>query len=100
MGSKVEFAQNYCFPSKCTDAFSKPQNRFDVIFMRETNFKLPSGVVSKPAYKCDTSGGGGNSLSTGAIVGIVVGVIIGLLLLGFLGFNMCRNKDDSGFQAM
>jgi len=68
--------------------------------MRETKFKLPSDVVSKPAYKCAASGGGGSKLSIGAIVGIVVGVIIGLLLLGFLGFNMCRNKDDSGFQAM
>jgi len=73
---------------------------FDIIFTKETNFTLPSDVVSKPDYTCASSGGGGNSLSTGAIIGIVVGVIVGLLLLGFLGFNMCRNKDDSGFQAM
>lgn len=94
------YSQSYCIPSSCSGQIG---DHFQDIYQDLLKFKLPSTAQTVDNWDCKLkptpkpSGG----LSGGAIAGIVIGCLVGVLLLGFLGWNMCgKSREPNEFQAM
>lgn len=94
------YSQSYCIPSSCSGAIG---DHFKDIYQGLFKFQLPPTAEIDDKWQCATnptpkpSGG----LSGGAIAGIVIGCLVGVLLLGFLGWNMCgKSREPNEFQAM
>jgi len=99
----IEWDINYCIPVACD--YQAFQDLLVRIYEIKTKFNssAPSVTTNKKSLQCTitpTNKPSTGGLSGGAIAGIVIGCLVGVLLIGFLGWNMCGKKDPTAFQAM
>lgn len=94
------YGQSYCIPSTCSANIAA---HFKDIYEPLFDFTLPSPAVPTDLFSCAVkpTPKPSKGLSGGAIAGIVIGCLVGVLLLGFLGWNMCgKSREPNEFQAM
>jgi hypothetical protein len=94
------FEQKYCIPFSCSAQIAA---HFTDIWQDLLNFTLPTTTIPVDTFQCQAkpTPKPSKGLSGGAIAGIVIGCLVGVLLLGFLGWNMCgKSREPNEFQAM